>query len=62
MYCIVTSSFGISKIEDISYWKLGSYKMFSIDKHLKSLGKSISIEYYNEKGEIFNKLTLGKQY
>lgn len=60
MYCIVRSSSGILRIESTSYWQSGSYKMLSIDKHLKSLGKSLSIEYYNHNGEIIDKIILGK--
>lgn len=60
MYCIITNNNGYSKVEAVSYWVKDSYKMRSIDSHLKRLGKTLSVEYVNHGGGVIDTIILGK--
>lgn len=60
MYCIITNSNGHSKIEAVSYWVKESYKIKSIDSHLKQLGKTLNVEYVNHDGGVIDTIILGK--
>lgn len=58
MYCLITEEGFPCKIEDPSYWLIGSYKMKRLDYYLKDIGRQMSIKYMSD-DELVKEVSLG---